>query len=346
MPRALVATAPRTPAFQEYTEPPLKGDQVRVKSEFSAAKHGTEMTEYRGESPFNRKRLDWDLRIFLHAEETGSRFPIALGNMTVGTVIEVGPEVKSLKVGERVYGHLPIRETHTVPESNLNVAPEDMSAEAIVYLDPAEFALAAVRDAQIRLGETVAVFGMGAIGLMVVQMAKLSGAMWVGIVDPLPGRRQVALQCGADAAYDPTACDVGLEIKKATGRPGVDVSIEASGNYKALHEAIRCVHLGGRVVPLAYYMGEAQGLWLGEEFHFNRPTVISARANSDPNRDHPMWDNRRIIDTAFRLLHEGRLKVDGLVKPIVPFEDVVEAYRAIDESPDETIKLGVTYSNG
>jgi threonine dehydrogenase-like Zn-dependent dehydrogenase len=343
MPRALVAVAPRTPALVEYDDPPLRGNQVRVRSEFSAAKHGTEMTEYRGETPFTRKRYDAGLGIFLPTEETASRFPLPLGNMTVGTVSELGPEATRLRLGDRVFAHLPIRETHTVAETSLELAPQGMSAEAIVYVDPAEFALAAVRDAQVRLGETVAVFGMGAIGLMVVQMAKLSGATWVGVVDPLPGRREAGLKCGADVAYDPRACDAAFEIKRATGRPGVDVAIEASGSYQALHEAIRCVHLGGRVAPLAYYMGEAKGLWLGEEFHFNRPTVISTRACSDPNRDHPMWDDRRIIETAFTLLRDGRLKVDGLIKPCVPFEQVAEAYRWIDENPDETIKLGVTY---
>ena len=99
----------------------------------------------------------------------------------------------------------------------------------------------------------------------------------------------------------------------------------------------------GRVAPLAFYCGEAQGLWLGEEWHMNRLDMVSTRACSDPNRDHPMWDDRRIIDTAFGLLREGALSVDGLVTPIVPMDEAAEAYREIDEHPERSIKMGVRF---
>ncbi len=56
-----------------------------------------------------------------------------------------------------------------------------------------------------------------------------------------------------------------------------------------------------------------------------------------------MWDSPRIARYAFQLLQEGKLKVDGLVCPIVPFEESAEAYRLIDEHPEKTIKLGVTF---
>jgi len=345
MPRELVAIAPRTPVIREYEEIPLKPNQVLIKSEFSSPKHGTELGLYRDTSPFSIRRWDPDLHIFLPKEETSRpNFPMALGNMTVGKILEVGSEVTRFKVGDRVFGHLPIRETHAVDERRIEgLVPEGMSPQAIVYWDPSEFALGAVRDANVRLGERVAVFGLGAIGQMVVQMCKLSGATQVIAIDPIEKRRRLALRYGADLAFNPKECDVGLEIKLAAGRLGVDVAIEASGAYPALHEAIRCATLGGLVVPLAFYQGEGKGLRLGEEWHMNRVTIKSSRANTDPNRDHPIWDNRRIRETAFELLRTGRLHTDGLIDPIVPFEKSAEAYRCIDEHPEESIKLGITY---
>ena len=68
-----------------------------------------------------------------------------------------------------------------------------------------------------------------------------------------------------------------------------------------------------------------------------------SRGISDPNRDHPTWDRTRIVRQTEELLRSGRVRVDGLVHPIVPFRDVVEAYRRIDLSPNESIKLGVIY---
>ena len=75
-------------------------------------------------------------------------------------------------------------------------------------------AWARVRDGHIRIGDAVAVFGMGGIGLMALQLAKLAGAYPVIGVDPLELRRNVALECGADMVIDPTTEDAGLEIKK------------------------------------------------------------------------------------------------------------------------------------
>jgi threonine dehydrogenase-like Zn-dependent dehydrogenase len=343
MPRALIAVGPRQPVLQEYEEPALQPEQVRVRSQFSAPKHGTELHMYRGHSPFGHSRWDPELEQFMPRESEHRVFPMPLGNMTIGVVTEVGAAVTRFRVGDRVYGHLPIRETHTVAERRLEPVPQGMTPEAIVYLDPAEFALAAVRDANIRLGETVALFGLGAIGFMVLQMARLSGAAWIAVVDPLPNRREIARRYGADLALDPREGDVSLAIKQANGGRGVDVAIEASGNYRALHEAIRVTALGGLTVPLAFYEGEGVGLRLGEEAHMNRATLRFTRGISDPNRDHPMWDRTRVLRHTEELLRSGRVRVDGLVQPIVPFADVVAAYRRIDEAPGDSIKLGVVY---
>jgi threonine dehydrogenase-like Zn-dependent dehydrogenase len=253
--------------------------------------------------------------------------------------------VTRFEPGDRVFGHLPIRETHTVVETKVEHVPEGMTPEQLVYWDPAEFALGAVRDANVRLGDVVALFGLGAIGFMTLQMAKMSGARTIFAVDPLPKRRAIAERLGADYVLDPTAVDVSRSIRDANGGQGADLSIEASGAYPALHEAIRCVAIGGLVVPLAFYIGEATGLRLGEEAHMNRVTLRFSRSITEPNRDHPMWDSQRIKQVAFDLLKEGRLSVDGLIDPVVPFAESADAYRLIDERPGDCIKLGVTFGS-
>lgn len=343
-PKELVAVAPRQPVLREYQEEPLKPNHVRIRSTFSAVKHGTELGLYRGTDPCSTSHFDPELKLFLPGGDKGyAGFPLRLGNMTVGKIIEVGSQVKRFKVGDRVFGWLPIRETHTVPESAIQKAPEGMSPEAIVCLDPAEFALGAVRDANIRLGERVILFGLGAIGFMVLQMAKLSGAELVMAVDPLENRRRLALKHKADLVLDPNKEDIAVKIRAVTDKKGADVAIESSGFYQALHEAIRSVCFGGLVVSLAAYKGEVKGLRLGEEWHINRITMKSSRSISDPNRDHPMWNSARIKEVAFRLLREGKLSTEGLVSPVVPFEKSVEAYQDIDNNPGGSIKLGIAY---
>jgi len=347
MPMEVVALAPRRLVVREYEEPPLKPNEVRVRSMLSSEKHGTNLAVYRGVAPTVRKVFDPKMGIFL---QKGSRrmwpspFPMLMGNMTVGLIVEVGREVKRFKVGDRVYGYLGLRETHTVPEDEIYPAPPDLSDEELVCIDPMVVALMAIREGNVKLGERVAIFGLGAIGLMATQMARISGSTLIVGVEPFEKRRKLAERYGADITLNPEECDAGLEIRRLTGGKGVDISIEASGSYNALHQAIRATAYGGTVVPVSWYHGEAEGLNLGEEWHFNRQIMVSgARVESEPYRDHPRWDRERIYRTVIHLLRRKKLTVDGLLDPIVNFEDVIEAYKLIDEEPEKTIKLAVRY---
>jgi threonine dehydrogenase-like Zn-dependent dehydrogenase len=346
MPRELVLTAPRILEFREYEEPKLKTKQVRIRSTLTAEKHGTSLAIYRGISPFHVKRYDDRLKLFLPLEEKAAIYPCHVGNMTVGVVVEVGEGVSKFKVGDRVFGYLPVRETHTVDEDFTFIwkAPPELKDEELVCIDPATVALMAVREGYIRVGDAVAVFGLGAIGLMAVQISRIAGASKIIAVEPIELRRRLAEKYGADHVLNPSNCDVGLEIKRLTEGMGVDVSIETSGSYKALHQAIRSTAYGGSVVPVSWYHGDAVGLDLGEEWHFNRQIMVSgARVESEPYRDYPRWTRSRVYKTVIELFKRKMLTVEGMLRPIVPFDEAIEAYKLIDEKPEETVKLAIRY---
>jgi threonine dehydrogenase-like Zn-dependent dehydrogenase len=229
----------------------------------------------------------------------------------------------------------------------------------------------AIRDANIKLGDSVAVFGLGAIGLVTAQLARLAGAGRVIAVDPLGNRRELAQRLGADDVIDPAAGDgdVGMAIRRLTGdvpesptpraqtrliggyweRPtqtsqlGVDVAIETSGSIPALHQAIRATRFGGTICMISFYGRDATGLFLGDEFHVNQLQLISARSESLPLRDTPGWTLERLVRVGLDWLTSGRISVDGIVTPVVSFEDSVDAYRAIDEHPEQSIKLGIRF---
>ena len=372
MPRELIATAPRSPILREYDDPVLAPAQIRIRTDFASPKHGTELVGYRNE-PAAQRVYDRDLGALMPVEQPAAMFPMALGNMAVGTVTAIGAAVTRFEIGDRVFGHWPIRESHTVDQGLIDRVPDGLSDEAAVCLDPAVMAFP-IRDAGIRLGDRVAVFGMGAIGLIAVQLARQSGAGQIIAVDPLPERRSLAILHGADIALDPRGDDndVGLAIRRLTGtrearsdRPkrldgdhivggyqerltqfadlGVDVAVEVSGNVRALHDAIRSTRFGGTICVLSYYGQDSAGLHLGEEFHMNRLQLVSARAGSLPHRDAPGWTMFRLVETTLSWLVTGRLSVDGIVAPICSFEESVEAFRAIDEHPEQSIKLGIRF---
>lgn len=216
----------------------------------------------------------------------------------------------------------------------------------------------------------MAVFGLGAIGLMAVQLARIAGADRVIALDPIEARREVAMALGADVALDPLAGDAGMAIREISGsagpdveapaperilggyrevptqygQRGVDVAVEVSGNTQALHQAIRATRFGGTICMISFYGGEAAGLMLGDEFHINRQKLVSARVESLPLRDAPHWTLERLVQVALGWLESGRLRTEGIVTPVVPFEESAEAYREIDEHPERSIKLGVSFA--
>jgi threonine dehydrogenase-like Zn-dependent dehydrogenase len=348
MPLELVATAPRQAELREYEDRAPGPGEVLVRTRLAAEKPGTHLPFFRGETPFSEKTFDDKLGLFMPRDTPASGSwggPSPLGNTAVGVVAEVGPQVEGLAVGDRVYGYLPIRESHTVAATRLRPAPPEISDEMLVCVDPALVALLGVREGRVKLGEAVAVFGLGAIGLMAVQLAKLAGATLIIAVEPLPLRARLAPAYGADVVLDlADNPDAGLQIRQATDMQGVDIAIETSGNYRALQQAIRGTRYAGTIVPVSWYHGEAQGLELGEEWHFNRHTLVSgARVESVPYRDHPRWDPERVERTVLGLFAAGRLTIEGLLQPRVPMAEAAEAYRLTDQHPEQCVKLAVDF---
>lgn len=342
--KEFVVVAERTIQFRDYDEPPLGPHEVRVKAIVSGIKHGTEMALYRGKTPFLAEAFDPIYRLFM-PKEGHSLYPCRLGSWMTGEVIEVGAEVTRFRVGDKVHGGMPHRPTNVVSENKLYHLPAGMKPETALFTDPSIFALAAVHDAQIKIGDRVAIFGMGALGLIAVQLARAAGAELVIAVDTIDQRLTLARQFGADATLNARTDDVPLAIKDMTGKKGVDCAIEISGAYPALQAAIRSVQPCGVIVAASYYSG-TEPIQLGAEWHHNRPTLISSMPVwGMPHRHHPLWDLARIEQTCIRLLESGRIITDPMIGRRFRYEQAVEAYQLIDQHPEESIKTLFDYGD-
>ncbi|MCX6047282.1 MAG: zinc-binding alcohol dehydrogenase [Chloroflexi bacterium] len=300
------------------------------------------MALYRGYAAA-RGGYDPEYQVFT-TERLGVKYPVRLGNICVGKVLEIAADVTTVQTGDMVFNYGSFREEQVWSAKTVRQLPQGLPWQAAVCLDPAEFALGAVRDGHVRLGDAVAVFGMGSIGLIALQVAKLAGAYPVIAIDPLPLRRAVALTCGADLVLDPSNCDAGLEIKKATEKRGADVCIEYSGHYLGLQGALRGVAYNGTVVAGAWPGAYPGGLDFGAEAHMNRPNIVFSRACSEPNPDYPNWNEERLFAVAWRLLTTCAIQTEPIVQPVVNFDDLLQEYPKIATEPEKNIKLGVRFN--
>ena len=352
MGRVLVLEGPRTLRLREEDAPKPAAREVRVRALVSGISHGTELSLYRGSSAFADREFDRELRAFVKPDPPRPTYPVRLGYSLVGVVEEVGDAVTELAPGDRVHAGVPHREDALV---DLDAAarstyplvrlPAGDPPPWALFVSLGAVALVATHDAAVKLGDHVAVIGLGAIGLLLVQMARLAGAARVTAVDPVRIRRELALELGAHAAVDPASAQdgAGAAIKRAGGR-GLDVAIETSGAAAGLHDAIAAAGLGGRVVTVGFYQGGAGAVRLGEEWHHNRLDMVSSMgAWGAPHRAHPAWDRPRVMQTVVDLLAAGAVRVDGLPVRRFSFEQAAEAYRWLDANPNEAVKVALTY---
>lgn len=334
-----VLTAPRTPGYQSYEDVPLKPDEVRIKTLFSGISAGTELTLYRGTNPYLSKRWDEQRRLFLPDEGSSLSYPVTnLGYEEVGEIVEVGDDVKDVAVGTQLFGTWGHRTHHVAPLSYVYPRLMPPGAEPIfgIFSHLGAIALNGVHDAAIRLGETVAIFGMGALGQIVGLMAQRSGARVIA-VDLLDSRLDMAKSLGAAVTLNPRRDQVAEAIKDLTKGAGADVCIEVSGSTAALNEAIRAAAYSARVVALGFFQGEAVHLTLGEEFHHNRINVVCSQISGVSPELKYRWDKLRLWQTAVRLQAEGVLDLRPLITHRAPFSKLGELYETLDRQPDDVV---------
>jgi 2-desacetyl-2-hydroxyethyl bacteriochlorophyllide A dehydrogenase len=303
-------------------------NDVRVRALASALSHGTEMLVYRGE-------VDSALSLDLPTLAGGYDFPVKYGYASVGRVVDVGLAVTSVRAGDFVFALHPHQDEYVVPESLAHRLPDGVPPEAGVFLANLDTAVNVVLDAHPRLGDIVAVFGQGVVGLLVTQLVRRAGARVIAI-EPATLRRTLAERCGADVVLS----DARLMRSLTEGR-GADIAIEASGNPAALQEAIDAVAIEGTVVVCSWYGEKRASLDLGGRFHRGRIRIISSQVGRLAPELTPRWDRERRLALAKRLLPE--LHLTDLITHRFPFTRAAEAYALLDERPSETVQVVLDY---
>lgn len=341
MPLAVAFTAPESVEIVEEAERPPGAEEVRVRTLYSGISAGTEMSAYRGTNPYLNKRWDLERRLFIaDPAQSQIEYPVTgWGYEEAGEVVEAGSSVSDLPAGTLVYGSWGHRSSVVLDAAYVRerILPDGLDPLLGIFSHIGATALNGVLDASIRLGETVAVFGLGVVGQLVAQMARLSGARVIG-VDMLPERRQVALDLGTHLVLDASEGDSATAVKDLTDGRGADICIEASGSYRALNEAIRTCAYTSRVVALGFYQGEGRGLFLGEEMHHNRVTIVTSQIGGlAPELQH-RWDRLRLVHTVMQLAADGDLQLASLITQVRPAVEAADLFRLVSEHPERVLQ--------
>jgi threonine dehydrogenase-like Zn-dependent dehydrogenase len=342
---AVVFRARRDVALVEFELRPPGPGEVLVRTLYSGISAGTELTQFRGTNPHASKAWDAERRLFVDGASRRDEYPLdGFAYEQVGEVVETGAGVTGFAPGDVVWGVWGHRSSAVLPDEH--VAPRrlrDVPPLVGVFPRIGAVALNAVLDADLHVGEVVAVFGQGVAGLIATQLAALNGATVIA-VDLIPRRLELARSFGAAHVLDARGQQVAEAIKELTGGRGADASIELSGAYAALHEAIRATAYASRVVLAGFAQGEATPLSLGEEFHHNRIELVSSQISNVAPRLAHRWSPLRLERTIADLCAQGRLQLEPLVTHVLPVGEAADAYRLLDERPHEAVQVVLDFS--
>ncbi len=310
--------------------------QLLVRTLRSGVSAGTEMLFYRGQFP---EGMPVDESIA--ALQGGFHYPLKYGYSSVGEVIDAGAGVDRAWLGRHVFAFHPHESHFLAGLDELIPLPDGVSEDDAVFLPNMETAVNFILDGRPLAGEFAAVFGLGVVGLL--SAALLAQFPLGGLVafDRLLARRVAAAKQGVGMVLDPLdagSCAEACADLRAQGMPdGFDLAFELSGAPGALEQAIHMTGFAGRVVIGSWYGAKPVSLDLGGRFHRSRMRLISSQVSTLAPELGGRWTKERRLGAAWRQLQN--LRPARWITQRFPIERAAEAYRLLDERPEETIQV-------
>jgi threonine dehydrogenase-like Zn-dependent dehydrogenase len=342
----LTVEEPGRIGFTALDRQTLAADGVRIRTLHSGISAGTEMTAFLGTNPYLQKRWNPETRLFEEGIKSWSYPMPAIGYEEVGEIVELGAAVTDLAIGQQVWGAWGHKSEHVASADWVKerLMPDGLDPVYGIFSQIGGIALNAVLDSNLHIGETVAIFGQGALGLMVTQLLKASGGEVIAI-DRLPSRLEAAKANGADHVINGAETDAATAIRALTGGRGADVCIEITGAYPALHDAIRAAAYNSRVVVSGFFQGDGKGLRLGEEFHHNRIDLVCSQIGGlNPAIDH-RWNRLRLDQTIIKLLAQGKVDYAKLISHRFKAGEAQKAFDLLRHSPQDALQVVLDFAD-
>jgi len=308
----------------------------------SAISAGTEMLIYQGRFP-----RDLETDSVISSLRGGFEYPMAYGYASVGVVRETGKQADTSLRDRFVFSFQPHTSHFVCKPESLFPIPDSLTPQSACFLPNMETAVNLVQDGAPILGERVLVLGQGIVGLLTASLLNefpLDALVTVDQYDlrcemsKAESRKSEASRCKALIPGTPDFHKEALSILD----PGADLTFELSGNPSALNDAIALTRFSGRIVIGSWYGEKPVSVHLGGSFHRSRIKLISSQVSSISPELAARWDKSRRFDVAWRALE--RIKPEKWITHRFPIEEAEQAYRILDESPQEALQVLFTYS--
>ncbi len=319
--------------IRQESIPPVRQNEIQVAAICSLISHGSEMNFYRGESNLEE--------LLLPTAAGTPPFPVKFAYQTIGEIVDVGDPESTWKVGERVFcshPHQSLFNIVTAPSlvrgvpSLVRRVPENIAPKLAVFAGQCNVALNSHLHSPVRVGDCVAVSGLGVVGSFTAYLAR-KNARHLVLVDPSEGRRRLASWIGADAVVHPD--EAADSIKHLTGGQGVDLFMEVSGAPAALQLAIQNTMMNGRIDVSAWYGSRSVELVLSPEFHLRCQQIHSSHVHSLDTGIHFGWDHERAFQHSFHELE--KIGFNALKTKEYKFSEAVSAYKHVDTASDDIL---------
>jgi 2-desacetyl-2-hydroxyethyl bacteriochlorophyllide A dehydrogenase len=332
---SLFFTAPHQVEIRETSVPQPEPDQFFVRTLYSAISAGTELLIYRGQAPTD-----------LHADENipsleGSfAYPLQYGYAAVGEIVDVGRNLSRDYIGSAVFSFQPHQTYFTVSRDQVIALPPDIAPLDAVILPNMETAVNFLMDGCPLIGERVAVFGQGIVGLLTTALLSRFPLHDLICLDRYPNRRLASLEAGAIHSLDPLEGDALAFVR---GKDGTDLTYELSGSPRALNQAIEVTGFGGRVVIGSWYGTKQTPIDLGRSFHRSRIQLISSQVSTLAPALTGRWTKTRRFDLSWEMIRQ--VNPERWVTDVIPFREAAEAYKLLDSHPERAIQVVLDYTN-
>ncbi len=332
---SLYFTGTRAVSIREEELPRINADEVLVQALLSAISPGTESLIYRGEFPEGTP-IDENI-----ADLSGIfAYPLKYGYATVGQVVAVGSDTDAEWEGRVVMAFHPHESHFAAPPDTLIPVPDDVPAEDASFLPNMETAINFVMDGSPLVGENVAVFGQGIVGLLTASVLAHFPIASLVTLDRHARRRRASCELGTTASLDPKEENL-LELLQAYLPNGADLTYELSGAPNALNQALEATGYAGRIVVGSWYGNKRTSLHLGGRFHRSRIRLISSQVSSIAPRFMGRWTKARRFEAAWDMIRQ--IRPSRFVTHRFPIHKAARAYHLLDQKPGEAIQVLFTY---